>query len=134
MSYYRNLSNLNLCVISFVFLSFFIQNGCGHKEPVLGKKEQKSDDLKKSMENPLSFVILAEIYYAEMGRWPDSINDFEKLNENPVSDIDWTNFNDSIVFEKLPEGGLKIISTKSDSDFSVTIKEPPHFEKSGTQW
>jgi hypothetical protein len=100
MPYSRNLPKLNVFFIQYIFLSLLILNGCGHKEPALEHKEQKPENLKKAIESPLPLLMIANIYYAEMGKWPDSIDDLEKLKDNPVSDIDWASFKDNIVFER----------------------------------
>jgi hypothetical protein len=129
MLYYKELSKSKLYCIIYLILSLIIFNGCGHKEPALEHKEQKPDDLKKAIESPLTLLVIANIYYAQMGKWPDSIDDLEKIKDNPFSDIDWSRLKGNIVFEKLPEGGLKITSIKGNSSVSVSIPKPLQFEK-----
>jgi hypothetical protein len=118
-------------VISII--SLLIVFGCRCEETVSEQKVNKPEDIDRAIESPIFVMVLAQIYYAEMGRWPDSVYDLKNYNSKYFSDINWSILHDNIIFEKLPEGGLKIISNKPDFNYTVTISKPPHIEKAGLQ-
>jgi hypothetical protein len=132
MPCYENASGLKFFFILSV-LPLLILFGCKYEDFVSEQKVNKLEDIDKAIEGPLFLMILAQIHYAEMGRWPDSVYELENYKNKYFSDINWESLHDNIIFEKLPEGGLKIISNKTDSNYTVTISKPPHIEKAGSQ-
>lgn len=81
------------------------------------------------LERPILMLGAATAYYEEVGRWPSSTCDLEEFDREDSLGIDWASLQDSIVFEELPDGGLKIISTDPHYRFTLTTEAPSDQEK-----
>jgi hypothetical protein len=77
------------------------------------------------VERPILISAAAASYYHEFGRWPSSACDLEELAGEDFPGIDWASLEDTIVFEELPDGRLKIISTDPHYRFTLTTDVPP---------
>jgi hypothetical protein len=114
-------------VLLLVLLS---ASGC--EGPSAGQLEQKEEDFVAFlMETPFVAVGGAAAYYEEFGRWPSSICDLEALQEEEFRDIDWASLRDTIVFEELPDGRLKTISTDPHIRFTITLTAPSDQDENG---
>lgn len=71
----------------------------------------------------------AGAYYQQVGRWPGSVCDLEEFDGGHFFDLDWARLQETIVFEELPDGGLKIISTDPHYQFTLTMDTPPDREQ-----
>lgn len=82
------------------------------------------------LERPILISAAAAGYYQEVGRWPSSACDLEEFDGEDSLGIDWASLEDTIVFEELPDGRLKIISTDPHYRFTLTTDAPPDQEES----
>ena len=124
MLYYNKILFNKIYYISLSLLSLFIIYGCRYDNTVHDHQEQKYEGLNDILANPILITLASTRYYILMGKWPNSTYDFEQLNEKPFSEIDWASLHDTIVFEKLPDGRLKITSTEPDFHYSTTLQIP----------
>lgn len=77
------------------------------------------------VERPILIIAVATEYYQQVGKWPSSACDLEEFGGEDFLDIDWASLEDTIVFEELPDGGLKIISTDPHYQFTITTNASP---------
>ena len=76
------------------------------------------------MEPPFVAVFAATAYCGEFGKWPSSVCDLEALQEEEFRDTDWESLRDTIVFEQLPDGRLKVILTDPHVRGNITLSVP----------
>ena len=112
------------CISDMVLLLVLLSvSGC--EEPSAGQMDQKAKAFEAFlMKTPFVGVIAAAAYYGEFGRWPSSVFDLEALQDEDFEDVDWESLRDTIVFEELPDGGLKITSTDPHIRGTIALSAP----------
>lgn len=87
-------------------------------------------DLKNSIHNNSMILTNTYIFYAENGKWPNSIEElrgFCSKKQGECAPIDWNKFT-CVSFRTLPDGRLKIEVTQSKehikSRFSTVLDAP----------
>ena len=130
MNFHRDFLGIKGYCINGVLLLLLILNGCRCEEPSAAQKVQIGKGLVAAlMETPILILGAATAYYEEFGRWPSSICDLEAFEGGQFGDIDWASLRDTIVFEQLTDGGLKIISTDPHFRFTITADVPSDQKK-----
>lgn len=125
---YKKVTRNNLAsrVFALFSLSLFIISGCQYEESIISQKDGDEDKYFAALiYAPVMALAAASVYHHEHGRWPNTVHDLQAFDEGPLLDINWVEFQDIIVFEQLPSGGLKIISTDPNFPFSITTDVPP---------
>ena len=126
---YRSFLGIRRHSISYVLLLSLVLSGCRSGESSVSHKGGIGQAIAALIiETPMRISAAVGAYYQQVGRWPSSACDLEEFDGGHFFDLDWASLRDTIVFEELPDGGLKIISTDPHYRFTMMMDAPPDQE------